>query len=75
MTSLDSLSLMGYSKDDPDIRKALNWLVENQSSDGLWRMTYAEGTKEGASTKNDETRERQLSLALAIARIFKRFYK
>jgi hypothetical protein len=75
VTSLDSLSLMGYSKDDPDIRKALDWLVDNQSSDGLWRMTYVKGTKEGTSAKNEKTRERQLWLTLAIARIFKRFYK
>ena len=75
VTSLDSLSLMGYSKDDPDIRKALNWLVENQLSDGLWKITYVENTKEGAYMKNEKTRERQLWLALTVARIFKRFYR
>jgi len=75
VTSLDSLSLMGYSKDDPDIRKALNWLVENQSSDGLWKMTYAEGTKESAHIKNEKTKERRLWLALTIARIFRRVYR
>jgi len=75
VTSLDSLSLMGYSKDDPDIRKALNWLIENQLSDGLWKITYVEGTKEGACTKNKKTKERQLWLTLTVARIFKRFYK
>ncbi len=75
MTSLDSLSLMGYSRDDPDIRKALNWLVENQLSDGLWRVTYVEGTKEGVCTRNGQTRERQLWLTLTVARIFKRFYR
>ena len=75
VTSLDSLSLMGYSRDDPDIRKALNWLVENQLSDGLWRVTYVEGTKEGVCTRNGQTRERQLWLTLTVARIFKRFYR
>jgi len=75
VTSLDSLSLMGYSRDDPDIRKALNWLVENQLSDGLWRVTYVEGTKEGVCTRNEKTRERQLWLTLTVARIFKRFYR
>ena len=75
VTSLDSLSLMGYSKDDPDIRRALNWLVENQSFDGLWRMTYVEGTKESAYIKNEKTKERRLWLALTIARIFRRVYR
>jgi len=74
VTSLDSLSLMGYSKDDLDIRKALNWFVENQLSDGLWRMSYVEGANEKAYTKNEATKERQLWLTLTIARIFKRFY-
>jgi len=72
VTSLDSLSLMGYSKDDPDIRKALNWLVENQLSNGLWNITYVEGKREGLFL-NEKTRERQLWLTLTIARIFKRF--
>lgn len=75
VTSLDSLSLMGYSRDDPDIRKALNWLVENQLSDGFWRVTYVEGTKEGVCTRNEKTRERQRWLTLTVARIFKRFYR
>ena len=71
VTSLDSLSLMGYSKDDPDIRKALNWLVENQLSNGLWNITYVEGKREDLCP-NEKTRERQLWLTLTISRIFKR---
>jgi len=75
VTSLDSLSLMGYSKDDPDISKALNWLVENQLSDGLWRISYVEGTREGKCTESKKAKERQLWLTLTIARIVKRFYR
>lgn len=75
VTSLDILSLMGYSKDDPDIGKALNWLAENQLSNGLWRVTYVDGTKEDPCTRNERTRERQLWLTLTIARIFKRYYR
>ena len=74
VTALDSLSLMGYSRDDPDIEKALNWLVENQLPDGLWKMDYAEG-KEDAFVTNEKTKERRLWLALTIARIFKKFYR
>ncbi|MCW4010603.1 MAG: hypothetical protein NWF05_08290 [Candidatus Bathyarchaeota archaeon] len=72
VTTLDSLSVMGYSKNDPDIKKALNWLVDNQSADGLWNLYY---TKEKASSKtNKTTQERRLWLTLTIARILKRFY-
>jgi hypothetical protein len=75
VTALDSLSLMSYSKDDPDIKKALNWLIENQSLNGLWRLSYARGTKEDAYAVNEESKESCLWLALTVARIFKRFYE
>jgi hypothetical protein len=71
VTALDSLSLMGYSKDDPDIKKALNWLVQNQAADGLWKLSYA--NKKGSAAK-EVTKERRLWLTLKIARILKRFY-
>lgn len=70
VTALDSLSLMGYSKDDADIKKGLDWLVENQARDGLWNLSYAEGAKESASEK---AKEERFWLALRVARILKRF--
>ncbi|MCW4017402.1 MAG: hypothetical protein NWF00_01750 [Candidatus Bathyarchaeota archaeon] len=73
VTALDSLSLMGYSKDDPDIKKALDWLVENQAADGCWNLEYAK-RKNVAKRENKETKERRLWLTLKIARILKRFY-
>jgi hypothetical protein len=75
VTTLDSLSLMGYARDDSDIKKALNWLVENQLPNGLWKLTYAEGKADDTQDASEKTRERQLWLALTIARIFKRFYE
>jgi hypothetical protein len=38
LTALDSLSLLGFSKDDPDIKKGLDWFIENQQKDGLWKL-------------------------------------
>jgi hypothetical protein len=67
ITALDSLSLMGYSKDDVDVKKGLNWLLENQMTNGLWRLEYGKAAKNKAS-------EEQFWLALRVARIFKRFY-
>jgi len=51
VTSLDSLSLMGYSKSDPDIKRGVDWLVENQAEDGLWNLNYADDAKESRSEK------------------------
>ncbi|MFB3889030.1 MAG: prenyltransferase/squalene oxidase repeat-containing protein [Candidatus Bathyarchaeia archaeon] len=72
VTALDSLSSMGYPREDPDIQKALNWLVENQLPDGLWKLDYTEG-KEDPCAKNEATKERRLWLTLRIAQILKRF--
>jgi len=66
---------MGYSREDADIRRALNWLFEHQSADGLWRGSYAAGAEEDAASRNANTRERQLWLTLTVERILKRFYK
>lgn len=70
VTSLDSLSRMGFSQNDPDIRRALNWLVENQRPDGLWSTSYKEGDVE---KDTPVARERELWLTLDICRILKRF--
>jgi hypothetical protein len=72
VTALDSLSLMGFSKDDADIQKALNWFVDHQESSGLWKTTYVKGKPE---TESYRTKELRLWLSLAISRIFKRFYE
>jgi hypothetical protein len=69
VTSLDSLSLMGFSKDDPSIRKALNWLKQNQQRGGLWKTAYVKGERE---KMNNTTKERRLWLTLQICRILKR---
>jgi hypothetical protein len=68
VTALDSLSLMGYSKDEPDVTKGLEWVVANQLPNGLWKMDYDEGAKQKQGVSSE-----QLWLGLKIARIFKRF--
>jgi hypothetical protein len=70
ITALNSLSLMEFSKDDPDIKRALHWFIDNQEPNGLWRITYAKRVVE-----NEKTKERKLWVSLAICRIFKRFYE
>ncbi len=71
ITSLDSLSRMGFSRDDPDIKTALDWFIEHQGPDGLWKVTYVKGKN---VVDNERNRERRLWVSLAICRIFKRFH-
>jgi membrane-anchored protein YejM (alkaline phosphatase superfamily) len=72
VSALDSISLIGLSKDDEDVQNALNWLIENQEESGLWRLSYSEIHK---AVENQRTREMQLWVSLAICRIFKRLYE
>ena len=72
VSALDSLSLMGLSSDDPNIKKALKWLIEHQQHDGLWKVSYSKIHK---SPDNDRTLNSRLWITLAICRIFKQFYQ
>lgn len=65
LTALDSLSLMGFSRDDADVRKGLDWFVSNQQENALWDTSYGKGKKAG---------EVKLWVGLAVCRVFERFY-
>jgi len=72
VAALDSLSLIGLSKEDEHIRLALAWLIEHQEENGLWKTTYA---KPGGEEKRiAKVRETKLWVSLAICRVFKRLY-
>jgi len=64
LSSLDSLSLLGFSKDDPQIEKALHWLTTKQEENGLWKSSYEKA----------KDKEINLWVSLAICRMLKRFY-
>jgi hypothetical protein len=72
VSALDTLSLVGFSKDDPDIKTALEWLIDNQQKDGLWKESYSRIHK---STNNNKSAEVRLWISLSICRIVKRFYQ
>lgn len=65
ISAFDTLSLLGFSAQEPQIEKALQWFVKNQPKTGLWRFKITKG-------KNRDVLA--LWLALAVCRIFKRFY-
>ena len=71
VSALDSLSLMGFSKDDEDVENALKWLINHQQSEGLWKISYSKIHKAPDNKKSFEIR---LWITLSICRIFKRFY-
>jgi hypothetical protein len=71
VAALDSVSLIGLSSDDEPIVQALNWLIDHQQSDGLWRVSYVQPRAKDKETA--KVRERKLWISLAICRVFKQF--
>lgn len=63
LSALDSLSLLAFPADNPQMEKALAWLVSHQGDDGLWHLHMLKG----ASDKDLAS-----WLTLAICRVFKR---
>jgi hypothetical protein len=63
LTALDTLSLMGFTMEDPDIMKGLDWFISEQEEDGLWPNGYGSGSR--------VTRERRW-IGLAVCRVLKR---
>lgn len=63
LSSLDSLSHLGFRADDPRIKAALQWFRDRQARDGLWDLTLL------------RTGDKTLRwwVGLAIARVFRRF--
>lgn len=70
VSALDSLSLMGLSKEDPQIREGLIWLTEHQQANGLWRVSYVRAQER--ETARILAMQRWVSFA--VCRILKRLY-
>ena len=64
VSSLDSLSLLGFTRDNPDIASALDWLKRRQKHDGLFELKLLKNKGE----------DLKFWVCLAICRLFKRFY-
>jgi hypothetical protein len=69
ISALDMISRIGLPREDADIRNALDWLIDHQKADGLWKVSYSTIHKNPDDSK---TTEERLWITLCICRIFKR---
>jgi hypothetical protein len=69
LTALDSLSLMGFAPSDADVQRAVQWFLDNQQENGLWKTGYEQANRQEMSTRERETME---WVGLAVCRVFKR---
>lgn len=63
LTALDTLSILGFTCQEPEISHALDWFLQNQEPDGLWPTGYGFGKKAAANRR---------WVALAVCRVLKR---
>lgn len=63
LSSLDSLSLIGFKMEDPLIKKVMDWFIDMQNEDGSWKLHLVRG----------KDKDLKLWIALAICRVIKRF--
>jgi hypothetical protein len=50
--------------------EALNWLIDHQQADGLWKASYGRG-KDAVTSRTGETR---LWISLAVCRVLRRVF-
>ena len=71
LTALDSLSRLGFTIQDPDIQKGLEWFSAHQQDSGLWKTSYEQAKRQETTPKEKEAMS---WVGLAVCRVFKRFY-
>jgi hypothetical protein len=72
LSALDAVSMLGFTKDDGDVARALEWLRGHQQADALWKTSYSRIHKE--PKQNDKTRKEQLWVTLCACRIYRRLF-
>jgi hypothetical protein len=63
ISATDSLSKLGFKKEEPGIAEAIQWFVTHQQSSGLWKLK---------TLKNQKKYHTDLWISLAICRVLKR---
>jgi Squalene-hopene cyclase C-terminal domain len=64
ISALDSLSFLGFTRDDPNIQEGLNFLSSRQTDIGLFNLKLLRG----------KDKDLMYWICLAICQVFKRFY-
>jgi hypothetical protein len=67
VAALDSVSLIDPSRDE-QMEEALDWLMDHQEEDGLWKASYVPGKE----VNNPKARETRRWVSLAICRVLRR---
>jgi hypothetical protein len=70
LTALESLLLLGFSADDPDIANGIKWFFENQKGDQFWDCSYNPKNNAGKSNNLIE----RAWITLRICRMLKGYY-
>jgi len=65
VSALDSLGRIGFDKADTDIKRGLDWFVDNQQEDGLWPTGYS------SDEKNPNRQIVKFWVGLAICRMLR----
>jgi hypothetical protein len=66
LTVLDTLSRLGFDRQDADISKGLDWFITYQEEDGLWPTSYGSGKKAEPNRR---------WIGLAICRVLKSYFE
>jgi len=67
LTAMESLTLIGFTADDTDMRLGIDWFVEHQRDDGLWNLSH-----DGTPDRNTKTSEERRSwITLRICRVLR----
>lgn len=65
ISAMDSLSKLGFKKEESRIEEAVQWFITHQQVNGLWKLK---------TLKNQKKYDTDLWISLAICRILKRLY-
>lgn len=67
LSSLDTLSLLGFLANEPSVRSGLEWFASKQEKSGVWNLYLLKGARSGDTLAE--------YVSLAVCRVFKRFYE
>jgi hypothetical protein len=66
LTALDTLSYLGFGREDRDVATGLDWFLSNQAADGLWETGYGSGKG---------SQQNRCWVGLAVCRVLKRAHQ